>query len=141
MRYIASTIGALGCLAATGCTTMTEPPAIEETADNCPIIESSSWTASISPVPGGAGKSQLAVSGKVTMPTPGYTFAWEAGRLDRSAVPSFELKLLTNAPDGMVAQVLDTREVSYQGPAATPRYRSITITCDGRILGRIDNVQ
>lgn len=140
MRYIALFAGTLGCLATYGCTTTAEPPTLEEPADNCPVSDSDSWTASVSPVPGSDGRSQLSVSGKVTMPTPGYTFAWEAGRLDRSAVPSFELRLLANAPDRMVAQVLETREVSYHGPAAAPRYREITITCEGRVLAKIGDV-
>lgn len=74
------------------------------------------------------------------MPTPEYTFAWSPGRLDRSAVPSFELRLEARAPDGMVAQILDEREVTYSGPAAAPSYSAITVTCEGRVLGRIEGV-
>ena len=74
------------------------------------------------------------------MPTPGYTFGWEAGRLYRSAIPSFELRMIANPPGGMVTQVLDTREVTYAGPAAAPRYSAITIVCEGRVLARIEDV-
>lgn len=128
------------CLGMAGCATYESgDPVAEETA-TCPVIESSDWAASIAPVPGNSSRSILSVTGKVTMPTPGYTFAWDQGALDRSAVPSFELKLSARAPDGMVSQVLDTREVSYSGPAAAQRYRAITVTCEGTVLGRIENV-
>lgn len=92
------------------------------------------------PLAGNPDRGELTVSGRVTMPTPGYTFGWEAGRLDRSAVPSFELRMIANPPGGMVTQVLDTREVTYSGPAAAPRYSSITIVCEGRVLARIEHV-
>lgn len=113
---------------------------MEDTNSNCPVLESDSWQADVTLLSGDDHRSQLSVTGKVTMPTPGYTFAWEAGRLDRSAIPSFVLHLQTRAPDGMVAQVLETREVMYSGPAAAPRYRTITVMCEGKELGRIENV-
>ncbi|MDZ4308687.1 hypothetical protein [Allopontixanthobacter sp.] len=124
-----------GALALGGCTTVSDEP-----ADNCRVLESEGWAANVASVPGNPDRNQLTVTGRVTMPTPAYTFAWEAGRLDRSAVPSFELRLLATPPDGMVAQVLDTSEVTYTGPAAAPRYSAITVTCEGRVLARIEDV-
>lgn len=140
MRIAFPIIGTLGCLVTAGCTTTTEPPAMEEARGACPVLESDGWAADVSPVPGSDGRFQLTVTGKVTMPTPGYTFAWQAGRLDRSAIPTFELRLQTRAPEGMVVQSLETRDVSYSGPAAGPRYRAVTVTCEGRELARIENV-
>lgn len=137
---IAKTLASILTLGIAGCATDDIDMPIGNEVSQCPVIESSDWAASISPVPGNPDRSQLTVTGKVTMPTPEYTFAWEQGPLDRSAIPSFELRLLTRAPDGIVAQVLETREVRYMGPAAAPRYRAITVTCEGEVLGRIENV-
>ncbi len=145
MQSFAIALSATGLFALSGCMTPAEQPDPDEPGqvqpgDDCSVIESEGWAATITPVPGNPDRNQLTITGQVTMPTPGYTFAWEPGRLDRSAIPAFELRLLANAPAGMVTQVLDTREVSYSGPAAAPRYRSITISCEGRILVTIEDV-
>ncbi|MGB3377200.1 MAG: hypothetical protein WBH10_06590 [Allopontixanthobacter sediminis] len=146
MQHSAFVLAAASTIVLCACTTPSGEAALQDpdemqTADDCPVIESEGWAATITPVPGNPDRNQLTITGQVTMPTPGYTFAWEPGRLDRSAVPAFELRLLANPPAGMVTQVLDTREVSYSGPAAAARYRSISITCEGRVLGTIEDIR
>lgn len=140
MRKIALAMLGLSGIALGACGTTTPAPEQAMADSECPVIQSENWTAQLMPLPGGEGRYQLVVTGNVTMPTPGFTFAWEQGRLDRSAIPAFELRLLTNAPAGTVAQMLETREVIYAGPAAAARYRSVTITCDGRTLGTVENI-
>lgn len=139
-RSVFPVISSLASLMVSGCTTTVGAPPMQDSESNCPVLASDGWQAVVSPLAGDNQRSQLSVTGKVTMPTPGYTFAWEAGRLDRSAIPAFELHLQTRAPDGMVVQVLETREVTFIGPAAAPRYRAITIMCAGKELARIENV-
>lgn len=141
MQQSAFVLAATSILALGACTTSAEQSGPEEQVnDNCPVLESEGWAANIAPLASNPDIQQLTVTGRVTMPTPDYSFAWNAGRLAGAAAPSFELRLLAKPPSGMVTQVLDTREVIYAGPAAAPRYREITVICEGRVLARIGDV-
>lgn len=103
----------------------------------CPVIESANWTAYIDRMPGPDAAPTLNVSGEVTVPTPGFTFAWREGPTDRSAVPSLRLILEPAAPTGLVLQALTTETVSYRGPALPNGYSRIIIVCAGEPIAEI----
>lgn len=149
MQKLPFVLAAVSTLALGACATPAEQPGPEEQApeqvgDTCRVLESEGWAADIAPLPGNPNLQQLTVTGKVTMPTPNYSFAWDTDLVDGAGpgagTPSLELRLLAKPPSGMVAQVLDTREVTYAGPAEAPNYRVISVTCEGRELARIENV-
>lgn len=106
----------------------------------CPIAGSRSWKAWVNPTPGSEGEATLVVEGEVDTPTPGYTFSWEAGMADRSAVPMQRLHLAVTPPDGMVAQVITTESVRYEGPAIAENYRGVAVMCGEELLAEIADV-
>ena len=116
-------VALVASLSVAGCATYgQEKPATQdepspEVASACPILKSSDWAATITPTPSDPTRRTLTVTGTVTTPTPGYTFSWQPGRLDRSAVPAFQLMISGVAPDGLVMQALDTKNVTFIGPA------------------------
>jgi hypothetical protein len=118
----------------------------EETAVNtteaaaCPIIDSRNWHAWVDAMPGPDSKMTLHVVGEVDMPTPGYSFEWREGIADKSATPVQRLMLTATPPDGMIAQVITTEQVNYEGPAITKMYRGILVMCGGSVLADIPDV-
>lgn len=115
-----------------------EPPAAPSAS--CPVIESSEWAAWVNAMPGPGSTKQLIATGKVVLPTPGYTVTLTAGMADRSATPMQQLILAATPPTGMVTQVLTTQPVRYEGPAISTNYRAIRIMCGGQMLSEITDV-
>ncbi|PQA89039.1 hypothetical protein CW354_03565 [Marinicaulis flavus] len=116
-----------------------EEPAMPDNGD-CPVIDSRDWKAWVNAMPGPGAETTLIVEGAVDMPTPGYTFSWEAGMADRSAVPAQRLHLTATAPDGMVTQVITTENVRYEGPAIAKEYRAAAVMCGDELLAEITDV-
>lgn len=106
----------------------------------CPVLESKDWGAHINAMPGPDAKRTLHVYGKVTMPTPGYTFEWIEGRADRSMVPTVRLHLHATAPGGMVSQVLTEEDVQYSGVALTEKYTAVIVMCGETKLAEITEI-
>lgn len=102
--------------------------------DACPVIESRGWRAWVDAMPNPDAAATLFVEGEVDMPTPGYSFAWEVGMADRSAVPTQRLHIKATPPDGMTAQVVTTETVRYEGPAIAQSYRSVIVMCGEDVL-------
>lgn len=119
----------------------TAEAAADESDPACPIIESANWTAWIDRMPGPDAAPTLNVYGDVTVPTPGFTYAWREGPTDRSAIPSLRLILEPTPPDGLVLQALTTEEVSYQGPALPNGYSRIFIVCAGEPIAEITEIE
>ena len=107
---------------------------------SCPVIDSRNWHAWIDAMPGPDSNPALHVSGEVDMPTPGYRFEWREGAADRSATPVQRLMLTATPPDGMVAQVITTEPVRYDGPAIAKLYRGILVMCGGSVLADLPDV-
>lgn len=99
----------------------------------CPVLDSSDWTAEIA---GG----MLTVTGIITLPTPDFAVDFALGMADRSAIPTQRLALSATPPEGMVAQVIDTRTVTFTTPALTPHYRAVIVTCGTRELAQIADI-
>lgn len=131
-------LGGAALLAA--CATV-PPPVQSPPADNvCPVVDSSDWTAWVNAMPGPNAQPMLVVTGKVTVPTGGYTFAWRDLRIAESYPVQVFAELEALPPDQMATQALDTHELRGEWPI-TPPVGSVTITCDGRTLARIAPVE
>lgn len=108
-------------------------------ATGCPVIASSDWKAWVNAMPGPDGP-QLHVSGQITLPTPAYTVTLTPGPADRMAPPMQRLILTATAPDGMVASVIETTEVSFALPTQMTQFRAVAIVCGDTLLAEISPV-
>ena len=111
-----------------------------EDTEACAILESSGWEAWINKMPGVGMTPTIHVIGQVTVRTGGYTFEWQEGPLDRSAMPALRLKLVPVAPDGMATMAITTEDVKYEAPALATGYRSVIIGCGGETLAEITEI-
>jgi len=102
----------------------------------CDVIASRDWEAWINKMPGPNAVPTVHVIGKVDVRTPGYTFEWAEGPMDRSAMPVLRLRLIARKPDGMIAQIIATEEVKYQGPAPGTGISRVIIGCGSVTTGR-----
>ncbi|MDP3457873.1 MAG: hypothetical protein Q8S09_01235 [Hyphomonas sp.] len=116
-----------------------EAPPVTET-EACAVLDSRGWEAWINKMPGPGAVATLHVIGKVDVRTGGYTFTWQEGPMDRSAVPALRLKLVPKAPDGMATMAITTEDVAYQAPALSSGYSRVIISCGGTTLGEITEV-
>ena len=126
----------------TGAGDMTADAGLPEAGEptTCLIVASRDWRAWINAMPGPDAVRTLIVEGVVDTPTPGYTFEWEAGMADRSAIPMQRLHLTATPPDGMAAQVITTETVRYEGPAIAENYRAVAVMCGEVLLADITDV-
>lgn len=116
-----------------------EAAPMEETAA-CDVLDSRDWEAWINKMPGPGATPTIHVVGKVDVRTGGYTFEWQEGPMDRSAVPALRLKLVPKAPDGMAMQAITTEEVKWSGPALASGYSRVIIGCGDTTLGEITEI-
>ena len=109
----------------------------------CPVLESSGWTAWINRMPGMSEGPTLHVTGDVVLPTPGYKLELVGGIMDRAMPPGLHLKLIVTPPpaDEMVMQVLTTETVSYEAKAMEHGYRVIKVDCAGTKLAEITEIE
>ena len=112
------------------------PPA----QDGCPIISSQGWSAWVNSMPGPNAQPSLIVTGRVTVPTGGYRFAWRDMRVMESYPVQIVVELEAIPPYGAATQAVVTQEVRGQWPMNSP-VGSVTIECGGRALARISPVQ
>jgi len=111
-----------------------------ERARECPIMGSSDWAAWVSAMPGPGARPELKVTGKVTVPTGGYTFAWRDLRVMESYPVQIVAELEALPPDGPATQAVVTHDLEGTWPADPP-IGSVTVTCGGRSLARISSVE
>lgn len=107
----------------------------------CPVIESGNWAAWIDAMPSPEGGKRLNVSGEVVLPTPGYEWDLVIGAADRMNPPAQHLQLKLTPPDGIVAQVLTTYQVTHRSDAVYPEYRAILIKCGDKQLAKISDIE
>lgn len=116
----------------------TQPPIAR--TDQCPITSSADWRAWVDAMPGPNRSPTLIVTGKVTVPTGGYTFAWRDLRTMESHPVQAIAELEALPPDGPATQALETHDLRGTWPVAGP-VGSVTITCGSRTLARISPVE
>lgn len=120
-----------------GCATA---PAQPSQALACPIVGSSDWRAWINAMPGPNAGPRLIVTGKVTAPTGGYTYAWRDLRVMESSPVQIVADLEALPPEGPATQAVTTSDVRGEW-SATPPVGSVTVTCGERVLARISPVE
>ena len=115
-------------------------PAPPASAAACPITASSDWKAWVNAMPGPNAKPTLIVTGKVTVPTGGYTFAWRDLRTMESHPVQIVADLEALPPEGPATQAIETHDLRGEWPA-TPPVGSVTVTCGQQTLARISPVE
>lgn len=108
-------------------------------AETCPIYESTNWHAWVARNGDGDGW-VLEIRGRVTMPTPGYSFSWVAGPTDRALPPGQRVRLIATPPDGIVPQVLTETDVGYSLAAPFKEYRTVIVGCGDETLHEFGKV-
>ncbi len=106
----------------------------------CGIVESSNWAAWVNAMPGPNARPTLIVTGKVTVPTGGYRFAWRDMRVMESYPVQVVAELEAIPPVGGATEAIVTHDVRGQWPMSPP-VGSVTISCGGRTLATISPVE
>lgn len=106
----------------------------------CGISGSSGWAAWVNAMPGPNAQPKLIVTGKVTVPTGGYRFAWGDMRVMESYPVQVALELRTIPPSGPATQALVTHDVRGEWPISPP-VGSLTVRCGDLVLVRISPVE
>ncbi len=104
----------------------------------CPVITSRNWHAWIDRA--AENEPRLNISGEVDLPTPGYQVEVKPGILDRRQPPAQRFSLSFTPPDGIVAQVITSTQVSYTMPTSILEYRSVMIYYGDKLLAEIPDV-
>jgi hypothetical protein len=116
------------------------PPQGPSGAVECGITGSSDWAAWINAMPGPNARPTLIVTGKVTVPTGGYRFAWGDMRVMESYPVQVALDLQAIPPAGPATQAVVTHDIRGEWPISPP-IGSLTIRCGPTLLARIAPVE
>jgi hypothetical protein len=106
----------------------------------CEIIDSSNWAAWVNAMPGPNARPTLVVTGKVTVPTGGYRFAWRDMRVMESYPVQVVAEFEAIPPTGGATEAIVTHDVRGEWPMSPP-VGSLTISCGGRTLAAISPVE
>ena len=114
----------------------TAPPPM---AGRCPVVGSSDWQAWVNAMPGPSAQPRLIATGKVTVPTGGYTYRWGAPRVMESYPVQVSVEFIAVPPTGPATQALQTLDVRGEWPMSPP-VGSVTVRCGDMVLARISPV-
>lgn len=114
--------------------------ALPQPAPVCPILSSSDWNAWVNAMPGPNMQPKLIATGKVTVPTGGYSFRWGEPRVMESYPVQVSVELIPIPPAGPATQALVTHDVRGEWPMQPP-VGSFSVTCGGRVLGNVSPVE
>lgn len=106
----------------------------------CGITGSSDWAAWVNAMPGPNARPTLIVTGKVTVPTGGYRFAWRDMRVMESYPVQVAIELDAIPPAGPATQAFVTHDVRGQWPIDPP-VGALTVRCGDMVLTRIAPVE
>ena len=106
----------------------------------CGIIGSSDWAAWVNAMPGPNARPTLIVTGKVTVPTGGYSFAWRDMRVMESYPVQVAVDLQSVPPSEPATQAVVTHDVRGEWPIDPP-VGAMTIRCGDMVLVRISPVE
>ena len=106
----------------------------------CPIVGSSDWAAWVNAMPGPNARPTLIVTGKATVPTGGYRFAWRDMRVMESYPMQVAVDLQPMPPARPATQAVVTHDVREQWPISPP-VGSVTVHCGDRVLARVAPVE
>ena len=130
---------ALIALGAGGCVV----PVPEPYYSRCDALGSSDWKAEVqvflSTHPKPVRTRRLVVTGRVQVPTGGYSVSLERGPVARLDPPVQQLMVHTTAPAGPATQAVTTHRVRIEVPALR-RYGAVEIRCGDGVVARITDV-
>ena len=130
-----------GALALASCAPVpAQAPARPSGGPDCPIIGSSDWAAWVNAMPGPNARPTLIVTGKVSVPTGGYRFAWRDMRVMESYPVQVAVDLQPLPPAGPASQAIVTHDVRGEWPMNPPA-GSLTVRCGEQVLVRISPVE
>lgn len=109
-------------------------------AGDCPVTASSGWAAWVNAMPGPDRRPTLIVTGKVTVPTGGYTFEWTDMRVAESMPVQVTVTLKPVPPSGPATQAVMSRDVRGSWPSET-KVGSVTVRCGSKVLAQIAPVE
>jgi len=115
-------------------------PAGPAAAIECGIIGASDWAAWVNAMPGPNARPTLIVTGKVTVPTGGFRFAWRDMRVMESYPVQVAAELQAIAPAGPATQAVVTHDIRGEWPIDPP-VGSFTVRCGDMVLARIAPVE
>jgi hypothetical protein len=132
--------GAAATLAA--CTTTLPPDdrsALAPGADApCPILSSTGWRAWVDRSAGPDRQPTLFLTGRVTLPTPGFGLEFEPTLVQRESHPvQVGARIRATRPEGIVAQVVTASDIRWQWPLQSASVGSVTVECGGRVLATV----
>lgn len=140
MTYQASALAA--CLFLAGCQAVAPPPPLPPHTAGvaCGITGSSDWNAWVNAMPGPNAQPTLIATGKVTVPTGGYRFAWRDLRVMESDPVQVVAELEAIPPQGAATQVVTAEEVRGEWPISPP-VGALTVRCGDMVIARISPVE
>jgi hypothetical protein len=106
----------------------------------CHAIGSSDWRAWVKPHSPARERPTLVVTGKVTVPTGGYSVSLERGPVQRLDRPVQQILLRTDPPEGIATQAVTLHEVRGEFSAPTGS-GPVTIRCGDGTLAIISKVE
>ena len=106
----------------------------------CPVLDSRHWHAWIDRPTEASRPARLHVRGQIDMPTPGYAETFTPGPMDRRSPPTLRIRLEATAPEGIVLQVIDTRDVAFSLETEILQYRAVLIMCGDQTLAEMLDV-
>ena len=130
------TLAATSALLFAACAPVSAGPAAPTA---CGITGSSGWAAWVNAMPGPNMRPTLIVTGKVTVPTGGYRFAWRDLRVMESYPVQVAAELQAFPPAGPATQAVTTHNIRGEWPIDPP-VGSFTARCGDRVLARISPV-
>lgn len=114
------------------------PPAGSE--GPCPVLSAGDWAAWINAMPGPGSRPTLIVTGKVSAPSGGWTFAWRDARVMESYPVQVAVDLQATPPAGGATEAIVVHDLRFEMPLAPP-VGSVTVRCADRVLARIAPVE
>ena len=91
-------------------------------------------------MPGPNAQPRLITTGKVTVPSGGYTYRWGEPVVMESYPVQVSAQLILIPPNGPATQALETIEVRGEWPQKPP-VGAFTVTCGAMPLGRVSPVE
>lgn len=106
----------------------------------CDVLDSRDWASFTEHTAAPGLEPAIRITGKVDVPSRGYSFGWQWGPVDLTTEPAaLTLNLLAKAPEGVAAMAKTTEEVKYEGPALSPGY-VVRIKCGTTSLTEISEI-
>lgn len=106
----------------------------------CGITGASDWQAWVSAMPGPNARPTLIATGKVTVPTGGWSFEWRDIRVMESHPVQVVAELEAIPPSGGATQAVASHDVRGEWPIDPP-VGAFTVRCGDMILARVSPVE